>query len=53
VEDVKGDFEVYNVGGEDQVNVKAIAEIVAEEMGLEDDVTSLPRAATIPATWVP
>lgn len=28
-------FEVYNVGGEDQVKVRVIAEIVAEEMGLE------------------
>jgi len=36
MEDFKGDFEVYNVGGEDQVNVKAIAEIVAEEMDLKD-----------------
>jgi UDP-glucose 4-epimerase len=36
MENFNGNFEVYNVGGEDQVNVKAIAEMVAEEMGLRD-----------------
>lgn len=29
-------FEVYNIGSSDQINVKQIAEIVAEEMGLEN-----------------
>jgi UDP-glucose 4-epimerase len=28
--------EIYNIGSEDQINVKAIAEIVVEETGLED-----------------
>jgi UDP-glucose 4-epimerase len=28
--------EIYNVGSEDQIDVKTIAEIVAEEMGLQD-----------------
>ena len=28
--------EIYNVGSEDQINVKTIAEIVAEEMGLQN-----------------
>ncbi|MGQ9782010.1 MAG: NAD-dependent epimerase/dehydratase family protein [Nitrososphaeria archaeon] len=28
--------EVYNVGSEDQINVKSIADIVVEEMGLKD-----------------
>ncbi len=29
-------MDLYNVGSVDQVNVKRIAEIVAEEMGLRD-----------------
>jgi len=36
IKNLNGDFEVYNVGGEDQVNVKTIAKIVAEEMGLKN-----------------
>jgi len=36
MENFDEDFEVYNVGGEDQVNVKTIAKIVAEEMGLKN-----------------
>jgi UDP-glucose 4-epimerase len=36
IKNFDGDFEVYNVGGEDQVNVKTIAKIVAEEMGLKN-----------------
>ena len=28
--------EIYNVGSEDQIDVKTIAEIVAEEMGLQN-----------------
>lgn len=32
----KKQVEVFNVGSEDQINVKAIAEIVIEEMGLKD-----------------
>ncbi|MFQ6095888.1 MAG: UDP-glucose 4-epimerase, partial [Candidatus Bathyarchaeia archaeon] len=29
-------FEIFNIGPEDQVNVKTIAKIVAESMGLRD-----------------
>ena len=36
IKNFNGDFEVYNVGGEDQVNVKTIAKIVAEEMELKN-----------------
>jgi UDP-glucose 4-epimerase len=32
----KKQFEVFNVGSEDQINIKAIAEIVIEEMNLKD-----------------
>jgi len=32
----RGRVEIYNVGSEDQVNVKEIADIVCEEMGLRD-----------------
>jgi len=32
----KKQVEIFNVGSEDQVNVKTIAEIVIEEMGLKD-----------------
>jgi UDP-glucose 4-epimerase len=31
-----GQVEIFNVGSEDQVDVKTIAKIVAEEMGLKD-----------------
>jgi len=31
-----GKVEVYNVGSEDKINVKSIADIVVEEMGLKD-----------------
>jgi UDP-glucose 4-epimerase len=31
-----GRVEIYNVGSEDQVNVKVIADIVCQEMGLRD-----------------
>ncbi|MEM3391918.1 MAG: NAD-dependent epimerase/dehydratase family protein [Candidatus Bathyarchaeia archaeon] len=36
LENFNEDFEVYNIGGEDQVNVKTIAEIVIKEMGLKN-----------------
>ncbi len=32
----KGGYEIYNIGNEDWINVKRIAEIVVEEMGLEN-----------------
>jgi len=35
-EHMKRDYEVFNIGSEDWVNVKRIAEIVVEEMGLSD-----------------
>jgi len=36
LEKARDHVEVFNVGSEDQVNVKTIAQIVAEEMGLEN-----------------
>jgi UDP-glucose 4-epimerase len=36
LEKSKEQVEIYNVGSEDQIDVKTIAEIVAQEMGLKN-----------------
>jgi nucleoside-diphosphate-sugar epimerase len=36
LEKTKNQVEIYNIGSEDQTNVKTIAEIVAEEMGFQN-----------------
>ena len=36
LEKTENQVEIYNIGSEDQTNVKTIAQIVIEEMGLEN-----------------